>query len=554
VTFSLPALDVTITLIDGSILKVDLSEECMRELRKVIHEVQLSFAPEASSPRSSVSSHRSSTSSVSSSSSSCSHAPTPRRRSPSALLMSILSPLLPIGQGTQTSFPQQPPQPPARIHRRQARSLLVDTYRRHVLPFIRDTLPAAYLPWAIASETSRHMSDFERTRQDINDLLATAGVDMTMSTPMKRTRSASTSSSATDSDSDSDLRSPVTPATSVFSPSMCSSPMRSRSPASPANFLHSVPPAQAVPISHRNAYASQLARVSAIAARLSSIKKLQSRYEREEGKRRWLESLERGRQGDKGLRRAFSNGLIQPRVGVDAKPIKRSSLWRSWTAADQARVEKEEVALMHPAMAMDLDDDESFTHHLEEVDMDSIASDENAPSSIASHSPPIPPRRRSFSTANLPNLPDLTLEDGDDSVDTKMIVVHHSTLDNASNTRPPLTHRDANDEIPNLVSSTSDESLAESEEWDVEAVTPLSTPSRTRSSTTTSVSTATVGLGHFTRAQWDANVVKMTASSPAKAAKALPSMQWENGYEDRPELQDPNVRIEVYGGVEVIYA
>lgn len=444
-----------------------------------------------------------------------------------------------MGQGTQTSFPQQPPQPPARIHRRQARSLLVDTYRRHVLPFIKDSLPAAYLPWAIASETSRHMSDFERTREDINDLLATAGVDVSTSTPMKRTRSMSTSSSATDSDSDSDPRSPVTPATSVFSPSACSSPMRARSPASPANFLHTIPPAQAMPISHRNAYASQLARISAIAARLSSIKKLQSRYEREEGKRRWLESLERGRQGDKGLRRAFSNGQIPARVGVDAKPIKRSGLWRSWTAADQTRAEQRESAAIHPAMAMELDDEDHV--HLEEVDMDAEALS-------MSYAPAVPPRRRSVTNTHLPNLPDLTLEDGDESNDTKMIVVQHSTLDNASHARPPLTHRNANDEVPSLVSSTSDESLAESEEWDVEPVTP----SRSRSSTASS--TSPVGLARFTRSTWDANVVNMTTSSPVKAAKTLPSMQWENGYDDRPELQDPNVRVEVYGGVEVVYA
>ena len=101
-----------------------------------------------------------------------------------------------------------------------------------------------------------------------------------------------------------------------------------------------------------------LARLSLLVSRSSSIRKLNAKYEREEGKRRWMEQLERGRAGDKALRRAFSNGKNTPNVKLSAEPIKRSGLWRSWTLDDQMRAEIKEAAkaALHPAMMESIDE------------------------------------------------------------------------------------------------------------------------------------------------------------------------------------------------------
>ena len=187
---------------------------------------------------------------------------------------------------------------------------------------------------------------------------------MSFSTPMKRVDSATsseTSHSGDLSESESDDEEPVTPATSVFSPtpSECSYPRKgARRAVNPSAYLLTLPPAPTVADSHRTTYSSQLARLSLLVSRMSSIRKLNAKYEREEGKRRWLESLERGRAGDKALRKAFSNGEKTPNVRLSAEPLKRSGLWRSWTLDDQMRAEVKESAkaALHPAMMEPIDE------------------------------------------------------------------------------------------------------------------------------------------------------------------------------------------------------
>jgi len=490
-----------VTFIDGSVLVLALSAECVAELRRVIHQVQLSFSSATvDSPRSSVASARSSAGSSFSSTSS--------RRSTSSLLLSILSPLLSNASAAQFSLPPAPPQTPARIHRRQARSLLVDTYRKHVLPSLRDVLPSAYLAWAIDSETAKHMEEFERLRSEITALLSRAGIDVAMCTPMKRGRSSSSCSSTSDStDSNSDFASPLTPATSIFSPSSCSTPVRRRSAPSPYSFLSSIPATQVMPSSLRNAYANHVSRLSSLVSRLSSITKLQGRYEREEGKRRWLDSLEMGRQGDKSLRRAFSNGQIAARVNVNAEPIKRSGLWRSWSAVDQARAERSTFEYIHPAMMSPV----------REVSYISDVESEDG-KSVEAYSPsPSPPLVRPSLKVQL-NLPELSL---DDNVRTPIKVF-----------RPTLTHRDAYDETevrqaPNLVPSLSDDSLPEMNDWDMDASPPLDDFSA--------------------GPRWEQEVARMVPSL-AKPAKAL--LNWET----RDDYSDPCVRVEMFDGVQVVYS
>jgi hypothetical protein len=367
---------------------------------------------------------------------------------------------------------------------------------------LKEHLPIAYLPWAIASETAKHLAEFDRLRNEINEMLSSCGVDKSFHTPMKRTRSASTSSSD-ESDSEQE-RSPVTPATSVFSPSSCSTP-RCRSPSNPQSFLLAIPPAHSIPFAKRNGYSAQLARLSKIASRLSAIKKLQGRYDREEGKRRWTESLERGRQGDRSLRRAYSNGDIAARVNINSVPVKRSGLWRSWTADDQQRYQADETSSTHPAML-------PLSPVVEAVPLEDNYIIEFAEA----------PRRRSVSHINLPNLPDLSLEDNTEDVLEKVIIVHHPA---PTARRPSLEHRDAVDDVPSLVASRSDESLAESEDWDQEKERvddELLAPSPAF-------------------AGWEANVVRMSRPE-------LKSVEWT------AEERDPDVRVEVYGSVEVVYA
>lgn len=535
VTFSLPAKNITVLLIDGTSMTVPLSAQCTRQLQLVIHEVQLSFAPHEASPRSS-------TSSNASSSSICSTPPS-RRRSPSSLLLSILSPLLAVNQveastSQRASLPQLPPQPPARVHRRQARSLLVDTYRQHVLPLLREQLPPAYLPWIIASETSKKMEEFDRIREDINAILSIAGVDLAMTTPMKRSRSTSTTSSATESDSDGETMSPVTPATSVFSTSDCSTPMRYKTGHTPRSYLLSIPPAQSIPFGHRYEYLSLVSRLSSIANRLSAIRKLQGRYEREEGKRRWLEGLERGRLGDKALRKAFSNGHIQARPGVSSEPIKRSGLWRSWTAADQERSEMRDVSTMHPAMLSPVSDSVFMSDHEE-------CSDEDRQFSLLSTLPsPAPPRRRSASGTglNLPNLPDLTIEDEIDVVTDKIIVVHHGPT-----VRPRMPHRDAADEVPSLLTSRSDDSLPEGDEWEEDARMDYEAP-QPKATRVERVDRALLPSPDLSR-PWG---ISMADSGKLAGEPDKKFVDWEASLQPREE--DDNVRVEVYSGVGVVYA
>ncbi|OCF33699.1 hypothetical protein I316_04773 [Kwoniella heveanensis BCC8398] len=364
VTFSLPSSNITVNLIDGTTTVLPLTPACINQLHRVVEEVQLSFSAPAqvpASPRSSISSIASTSSASSSMSRQTSNPPT-QRRTPSSLLLSLLSPLLPSPPPAESVRPSlaAPPCAPARVHRRAARSLLVDTYRRYVLPRLKEQMPSAYFPWAIASETSRQLEEFARVQAEVNHIIDNCGVsrvDLEHTVGPTRSRSASASSTSSMSDDDSDMESaasPVTPATSVFSPSACATPARKASNPSPQAFLLSIPPAHALPAQCRTAYASLLASLTSIASRIHQIKKLNARYEREEGKRTWLDGLERGRLADRAIRRAYSDGIqpINAPRFVTAEVSRRSRMWQSWSADDQARYEMSmsQYAASHPAM------------------------------------------------------------------------------------------------------------------------------------------------------------------------------------------------------------
>lgn len=261
------------------------------------------------------------------------------RRSPGSLLYSLLSPLLPTSPRAQPPAHVAAHQQPARAHRRQARSLLVDAYRRYVLPALKERLPTHYLVWAIQSEAGSKMDEFTALRDDICHLLSQMGIDF------DPTSHSSFSNSIT-------LRSPsmseqsTVASSSEFGDATSNPSVEDDSDAStPSGFLLRIPATHTLPFHQRSAYAQQVSRLSQLAGRVSSITKLASRYEREESKRKWLDHLDLQRDADKAVRRAFSNGLLSPSSTRSAVPARRSSLSQSVTAEDVARAAKQPIGL-----------------------------------------------------------------------------------------------------------------------------------------------------------------------------------------------------------------
>jgi hypothetical protein len=308
------------------------------------------------------------------------------------------------------------------------------------------------------------MGDFETLQKEVDAILEAANVPR----PTKSDARAALQRYATSDDSDCSISSdelsdmdgslsPCTPATSVFSGG--SSPRSTN----PQSFLLSIPPAHSLPREHQAKYASHLSKLTAIASRINSIKRLNGKYEREEGKRRWLEGLERGRLGDRALKRAFSNGQLRGKC-VSAEPVKASHLWRSWTAADE---EKEYLNLrsqpVHPAM---MEDD-----MMSECDSDDMSSDDDSCG-------PITPRGSANGEPIQLRLQQATINDmgmgeefgiaASEALAKAVTVIH---------VRPPLTRSDSESsyddleselEAPSLTSCRSDDSL-ESSEWEDES-------------------------------------------------------------------------------------
>lgn len=305
-TFSLPHKTIVVHFIDGTSINVDLSNDCIAQLGRVVNEVQLSFAaanaPPAPPPPV------------------ASPADASGRRSPMSIISSLITPLI--------SAPQQRPvlpphvavhQQPARAHRRQARSLLVDAFRRHVLPTLKESLPSAFLLWTIQSEANQKVSEFNKARDEIIELVEMSGLQLDLAVEASLPHDRRSSGSTMGGDSEFS----ATSSSDYF-----------MAPGSPQRFLASVPAVSAMPVAQRPVYSAQLTRVTHLASRLGNITKLATRYEREEGKRQWLEHMDLTRDADKALRRAFSNGLLRRTDALNATPLQRSSLSQSVTAAD----------------------------------------------------------------------------------------------------------------------------------------------------------------------------------------------------------------------------
>lgn len=333
------------------------------------------------------------------------------KRTPGSLLYSLLSPLLPTSPRPQPPAHVAAHQQPARAHRRQARSLLVDAYRRYVLPALKERLPSHYLVWAIQSEAGSKIDEFTALKDDVCHLLSQMGIDY------NPTIDSSCSSTVT-------LRSPSmsehsTAASSSEFGDAASNPSveEDAEAASLTSFLLRIPSAHTLPIRQRSSYAQHVTRLSQLAGRVSSITKLASRYEREESKRRWLDQLDLQRDADKAVRRAFSNGLLAPSSARTATPVRRSALSQSVTAEDIARAAKQPIGL---GLA-----------HIPEADDYAICSDSSDTGSL--FEPDLTDDRSSASASPEPQTPTYDCE------------------------------------TPPLMLSHSDDSLSDRDEWDREA-------------------------------------------------------------------------------------
>jgi hypothetical protein len=242
--------------------------------------------------------------------------------------------------------------------------------------------------------------------------LASTGYDTDAARAIIKTRarsftSSTNSSIGSDYEDDQD-----TPLSSVHS-SRCSSPQDRLMTASPHAFLLAIPPAHELPQAYRQTYSHQLAELTRIASRLSSIKRLDTQFEREESKRRWLENLERGRAGDKALRKAWSNGQTRVTHTSYYIPTRSSRLWQSWTAEDQ---EKRGSASrpIHPAMMeeeesdMDIDSDSMSESSTDEITL--VTPPSSTRGSVSGSCPPSP-IRPSLSRTPVPTLQDLQHEE-----------------------------------------------------------------------------------------------------------------------------------------------
>ncbi|BEI81461.1 hypothetical protein CcaverHIS002_0206210 [Cutaneotrichosporon cavernicola] len=407
VTFSLPHSTILVHLVDGRTLNLDLSDECVATLHRVVREVQLSFAaaaappptppPAASpaaSPRSSMSSERSACSGT------LSPASAAGRRTPGALLFSLLSPLLPTSPRAQTPAHVAAHQQPARAHRRQARSLLVDAYRRYVLPTLKERLPTHYLVWAIQSEAGSKMDEFVTLRDDICHMLSEMGIEFDPTAECSFSRS-------------------VTPRSPSISTAASSSEFgdatsnndEDSDPSSPTGFLLRIPPAHTVPLRHRSAYSQQVTRVSELAGRVGSITQLASRYECEENKRKWLDQLDLQRDAEKAVRRAFSNRLLPATDARSAVPVRRSSLSQSVTAQDIERAARQPIGL---GLAHIPEDDYAICS---DSDMESLPEPElsdDRSSAFASPEPQTPTYECDDAPPLVPSHSDDSLSDRDD--------------------------------------------------------------------------------------------------------------------------------------------
>ena len=379
VTFNAKEQRIIVVLIDGSTMVLPIDAGCRSVLDGVVAQVQLTFA--AQQQGSTPASHsRGPSRSGSSSSTSSSGSSSSGLRSPSALLSALLSPIM--NNVASASKPAPPPLNLARVHRRQARSLLVDAFRQYVLTALKEVLPSSFMMWSLQGEMVAKKQEWEEIKREVDAILHQNGQGRPASLNQSSLDASSNPSQAcgalargfastvsvdsyaSSSSSDCDSTPPTTPATSVWN----HDGSRSGSSVSPLAHLSTLPACATLPFSQRAVYADLVSRLAALASRLSSIQKLVNMIEKEQGRRKWLESLEASRQVDKAMRRSWSNrASLKGCSGSEmtARPIRSSSLWQSHVENNE---EEEHDSVLHSVM-MDIDEDMSSSEEEEEEAM-----------------------------------------------------------------------------------------------------------------------------------------------------------------------------------------
>jgi hypothetical protein len=348
---------------EGGELEMPLVDECRAMCEAVMDHVTKSFAPpplpSSSTPTAPLSPP--STPRLSSFES---------KRSPSSLLMSLLSPLLTSSAGYNrspsptiskgfeaqqrfashqgkptTSSAQQCSANPQRYYRKQARSLLVDTFTRFVIPFLKHQLPVSflgcdattlngnggpsgYLAIAVASDLQKKRREWRRMKSEIEELLSPVPVPILESVSNQSLRRPSLGRrDASDhlQKIDWNALDTVENESSASLPSMSSATtitehIADSTAATRTTYFSTLPPYTSLPVRLRQRYATVHKRFGDHTSRLNALEKCGNDLADEERRRARWDRADMDQLEEKARRRAS--------VGADWKRARCNSLLR----------------------------------------------------------------------------------------------------------------------------------------------------------------------------------------------------------------------------------
>lgn len=354
VTFVTYAKQINIQLHDGSERWLELTPACMAQCDKVIEQVNLSFVPVPKQGTVAPMSPPMSPGNVRPKSSGSSFLES-RRSSPSSLLMSLLSPLISSSSSSSSdvsagSFARQQTRAshqgrptatmvmqraanPSKFHRRQARSMLVDTFRQFVLPSLKALLPSSYLYLTIESDLAKKREEWNTLQTEIEALLERSEYQRTATVPTVLRRP----SLGSRHNASSNFRRALAnvPESSESEPTFRRSMSASSSASTitpecitslaPALYIATLPAYTELPAAVRVPYATMHRRINDLSSRLASLDRLGNDLHSDQDRREGMEACELAKNEQKGIRRACSNGTISP-IHRHLRPTRSSAL------------------------------------------------------------------------------------------------------------------------------------------------------------------------------------------------------------------------------------
>lgn len=276
-----------------------------------------------------------------------------RRSSPSSLLMSLLSPLISSSSSSSSdasagSFAMQQARAshqgrptstmavqraanPSKFHRRQARSMLVDTFRQFVLPSLKASLPSTYLYLTIESDLAKKREEWNTLQTEIEALLEKAEYQRTTTVSVLRRPSLGRHNASsnfrrglanlheTEGSAPSFRRSmSASSSASTIKPEAITS-------LAPALYISTLPAYTELPTAVRVSYATMHRRINDLSSRLASLDRLNGDLRSDQDRREEMEACELAKNEQKGIRRACSNGTISP-IDRHLRPTRSSPL------------------------------------------------------------------------------------------------------------------------------------------------------------------------------------------------------------------------------------